>query len=90
MVNGSGITPNVKYRIKESKPVNQEVNQSTLASVLCNLFSLSAKGCSSIVRNCQAINKPLEPKHKRSKLEMGFSPLKHATTAVALQVGCSY
>ena len=27
MVIGSGITPNVKYRIKESKPVNQETHQ---------------------------------------------------------------
>jgi hypothetical protein len=85
MVIGSGITPNVKYRIKESKPVNQETHQ----RVNDNGFQHSCKR-NYHVRNCQAINRPLEPKHKRKGSRMGFSPLKCAITAVALQVGCSY
>ena len=42
------------------------------------------------VHNRQAINRPLEPKHKRNTQGWVSVPIYRAITAVALQVGCSY
>ena len=50
MVIGSGITPNVKYRIKEYEPVNQVVNRHT---VRCMVLTVPTASNSLNVRNTQ-------------------------------------
>ena len=41
MVIGSGITPNVKYRIKEYEPVNQVVNRHTVRCMVLTVLTAS-------------------------------------------------